>query len=276
MKSGIYQIKNIINNKIYIGSSVDIKRRWSEHRSDLKKMKHHSIHLQRAWYHYGEDVFIFTILEDVGEPDLLIEREQHYLDLYKPYKREIGYNSCPNAGSRLGFKHSEESKKKMSKSKIGSKHSEETKRKIGNAQKGKLISDETKSKLRVSARKRWERPNACSQETRKKMSEARKGRKPWNTGIETPQEVKDKISKTLKGRPSPMKGKKHSEETKEIMSKMRSGEKNAKSIMTWEKVREIRRLYAAGGISQQKLADQFGCSKGCIKHILKNRTWREE
>jgi len=254
MKSGIYQIKNIINNKIYIGSSVDIKRRWSEHRSDLKKMKHHSIHLQRAWHHYGEDVFIFTILEDVEEPDLLIEREQHYLDLYKPYKREIGYNSCPNARNCLGFKHSDESKKKMSKSRIGFKHSEQTKAKMSKSAIGRK----------------------ASFETRKKMSEARKGRKPWNTGIETPQEVKDKISKTLKGRPSPMKGKKHSEETKEIMSKMRSGEKNAKSIMTWEKVREIRRLYAAGGISQQKLADQFGCSKGCIKHILKNRTWREE
>jgi len=249
MKSGIYQIKNLTNNKIYIGSSVDIRARWAGHRSDLKNKKHHSKHLQRSWELHGSDAFEFTILEVVKDSELLLEREQHYLDTLRPYESET---------------------------KKGHKHSEETKRKIGISQKGKHISDETRKKQSISAKKRWKRPDACTEETRKKMSEAHKGKKSWNKGIKTPQEVKDKISKTLKGRPSPMKGKKHSEETKRLMSEARSGENNVRSIMTWEKVREIRRLYAAGGISQQKLADQFGCSKGCIKHILKNRSWREQ
>jgi group I intron endonuclease len=276
MKSGIYQIKNLTNNKIYIGSSVDIKARWAGHRSDLKNKKHHSKHLQRSWELHGSNAFEFMILEVVKDSELLLEREQHYLDTLRPYEREVGYNNCREAGRPTGYKHSEETRRKMSETKKGHKHSEETKRKIGISQKGKHISDETKIKQSISAKKRWKRTDACTEETRKKMSEAHKGRKPWNKGIKTPQEVKDKISKTLKGRPSPMKGNRHSEETKRLMSEVRSGENNARSIMTWEKVREIRRLYAAGGISQQKLADQFGCSKGCIKHILKNRSWREQ
>ena len=271
MKSGIYQIKNLTNNKIYIGSSVDIKARWAGHRSDLKNKKHHSKHLQRSWELHGFDAFEFTVLEVVKDCQLLLEREQHYIDTLKPYKREIGYNNCREAKSCLGFTHSDESKRKMSQSRIGFKHSEETKRKISKAHKGRVFTEETKRKISKSATGR-----KASLEARKKMSQSRKGRKAWNKGIETPQEVKDKISKTLKGRPSPMKGRKHSEDTKTLMSEARSGENNARSIMTWEKVREIRRLYAAGGISQQKLANRFECSKGCIKHILNNRTWREE
>lgn len=271
MKSGIYQITNKVNNKIYIGSSVNIEKRWREHKSDLKNNRHHSKHLQRSWELHGSSAFEFTILEIVENSKLLLEREQHYLDNLKPYEREIGYNNCASASSPLGYKHSEEARSNMSKAKIGHKHSEETKRKMSKAHKGRVFTEESKRKMSKSATGR-----KASSEAKKKMSQSRKGREAWNKGIETPQEVKDKISKTLKGRPSPMKGRKHSEDTKTLMSEARSGENNARSIMTWEKVREIRRLYAAGGISQQKLANRFGCSKGCIKHILNNRSWREE
>jgi predicted transcriptional regulator len=47
-------------------------------------------------------------------------------------------------------------------------------------------------------------------------------------------------------------------------------------LFSYKKVREIRRLYSEGGISQKTLSEMFGCSKGHIKHILKNRIWREE
>ncbi len=130
--------------------------------------------------------------------------------------------------------------------------------------------------MRISSRKRWAKPDACSAETRKKMSEAHKGREAWNKGIETPEEVKKKISETLQGRPSPMKNRKHTKETKQKMSAARSGENNHNSVMNWVLVREIRKRYAEENISQMKLANEYGVSKGCIKHILANRSWREE
>ena len=89
---GIYQIKNIKNNKIYIGSSKDIYRRWREHLYKLQNNIHHSIKLQRS-YNKTKDknIFLFEIVEEVTE-EQLNEREQYYIDLYDSFRN--GYNCC--------------------------------------------------------------------------------------------------------------------------------------------------------------------------------------
>lgn len=46
--AGIYQIRNIVNGKVYIGSAVNIERRWGMHKNRLKAGQHRNIHLQRA------------------------------------------------------------------------------------------------------------------------------------------------------------------------------------------------------------------------------------
>jgi len=106
--SGIYKIENLVNGKMYVGSAVDIKNRWSRHKSDLRKNKHHSRYLQRSWNKYSEEQFEFTIIEEVKDVSELLEREQYWLDYYKSYDYKIGYNSYPTAGSPLGAKHSRE------------------------------------------------------------------------------------------------------------------------------------------------------------------------
>lgn len=115
MKSGIYLIKNIINNKVYIGSAVNISNRWREHKKYLKKGKHHSKHLQNAWNINGQLNFKFEIIEEISNPLHLLSYEQVYLDYYKSYERERGYNICKIAGSPIGLRRSEETKQKMSK-----------------------------------------------------------------------------------------------------------------------------------------------------------------
>lgn len=55
MNSGIYQIRNLANNKRYIGSTECIERRWRHHQRLLKINKHHSCHLQSAWEKYGKE-----------------------------------------------------------------------------------------------------------------------------------------------------------------------------------------------------------------------------
>lgn len=95
--SGIYSITNIANNKLYIGSSKNIYKRWKEHRNMLKKNEHHSKHLQAAWNKYGEESFIFNILEECNNEDLLA-REQYYMDLYCSYDGYYGYNESEFAG----------------------------------------------------------------------------------------------------------------------------------------------------------------------------------
>lgn len=120
--SGIYIIRNTINNKIYIGSSIDIQKRWNTHKRDLMKNIHHSIILQRAYNKYGENNFSYEIIENISNRDILISREQIWLDFFKPE-----YNICVTAGSNLGRKFdtykkkilTQEHKDNISKSLIG-------------------------------------------------------------------------------------------------------------------------------------------------------------
>ena len=79
--SGIYEIVNTVNGKRYIGSSVNIKTRWSQHRVRLSSGDHHCPPLQRAWVKYGSDAFEFRVIERCGR-DVLVSLEQSYLDLH--------------------------------------------------------------------------------------------------------------------------------------------------------------------------------------------------
>jgi len=106
--SGIYQIKNLINNKTYIGSAVNFKQRMATHRSCLNLNKHGNSHLQKAFVKYGEENFISEILFTCPQSELL-RIEQYFLNNYNP-----DYNILKVAGSTLGFKRTEESKKAQS------------------------------------------------------------------------------------------------------------------------------------------------------------------
>ena len=206
MSTGIYIITNKTNGKFYIGSSVKIEQRWVQHKSDLRLEKHHSRHLQRAYDKYGDNAFEFRILEEVKDAQRLLIREQHYLDTLTPYQRDVGYNSVKNAHNCLGFKHTKESKKKMSESRKGTKRSEETKMKMSESGKARFannpVSDETRQKMSEAQRGR-----KASAETRRKMSEARKGQKAWNKGIPCAEDVKKKISESNMGKAGHWKGK---------------------------------------------------------------------
>jgi group I intron endonuclease len=205
MKSGIYAIKNTINNKVYIGSAVNIDKRWVIHKIRLRQGKHHSEHLQHAWNKDGEQNFKFEVLEKVQSPLHLISYEQVYLDYYKSYERECGYNICKFAGSSLGIKHTEEAKQKMSEAKTGrvtwnkgkkgtysnGECSGETRKKISEAKKGRKHSEETKRKMSEAAKRR-----ITTEETKQKLSEANKGRVPWNKGRKHTEETRRKMSES--------------------------------------------------------------------------------
>lgn len=98
MQCGIYQIRNIVNGKIYVGSSKNMPQRWKKHRSKLKHRKHPSKHLQNAWDKYGACSFVFEVLEEC-DLSLLIVKEQYYLDTLNPCDREVGYNTFKHAGA---------------------------------------------------------------------------------------------------------------------------------------------------------------------------------
>jgi len=154
MDSGIYQIKCLVNNKIYIGSSKNIYNRWKVHKRQLNKNNHINLFLQSSWNKYGEKNFQFYILEFCKE-NFLIEKEQYWMDYTQCYNRNKGFNACIKADRPLGYKHTKESKKIMSEikkqqikegkiknnlvlRKKGYKHTDETREKIKKSKLGKL------------------------------------------------------------------------------------------------------------------------------------------
>lgn len=91
---GIYKIKNIINNKCYIGQSCDIESRWKKHLADLEKNIHHSEDLQEDFNKYGRENFSFEILEKINDPELLFIIEDFYINKFHTYS--LGYNMTPS------------------------------------------------------------------------------------------------------------------------------------------------------------------------------------
>jgi len=163
--SGIYQIKSTTNNKIYIGSAVNFKNRKADHICTLKRNKHNQ-HLQNHFNKYGLDDLVFSILE-FCPPKKLIEREQHYMDALNPE-----FNICKIAGNQLGFKHSEETKKRMSEY-----HRNRPKLvRIEHSKKMKGKNNPNFGKHPVPWNKGLRGVQIPSEETRKKMSEAQKRR----------------------------------------------------------------------------------------------------
>lgn len=182
MIGGIYKIINLHNSDCYIGSAINLNYRFSRHKSDLKNLRHPNRYLQRAWNKYGEKSFIFEILEICLE-DELITREQFYIDTIKPK-----YNICKTAGSQLGYKHSEETKQKMSKSKKGRKGrkmSDRMKEILKNSQiglpypfKGKHHSDKVKKEQ--SERMKGNKYSVGRKPTQKTLEKMKDGRRRKN------------------------------------------------------------------------------------------------
>jgi len=91
---GIYMIENLLNGKVYIGSSTDIKKRWWFHKGKLNRKideKHENLKLQADWDEYGSRAFEFRVLEKCNPCDL-DEYETKWIQYYQSYKTEYGYN----------------------------------------------------------------------------------------------------------------------------------------------------------------------------------------
>jgi group I intron endonuclease len=246
--TGIYKIQSTIKpERIYIGSAVDIKRRWYEHTHDLKLNNHNNPKLQNHYNKYGNEDLIFTVMKECSIK-LLLEREQYYIDKLKPF-----YNICCVAGNTLGirYKLSDEIRKKMSDKRMGhigwnrglTKEtdsrliiSEETKLKISKSKLGKKrkpFSDKHKENIRLSKigistwSKDRKNPSGryCSEETRKKMRMAWESRKLLPISVET-RKKHSETNKRIGHKPPSWKGKFHTEATKEKMRGNKYGSKN--------------------------------------------------
>lgn len=143
---GIYQIKNVVTGDCYVGRSSNLRNRRYHHFADLSIGNHCNIILQNAWNKYGEQNFIFEVLEYVDSINDLMHREHYYILLLRPR-----YNIM---SADIGtLKHSEETIEKIKQNHrggpfIGHKVSNETRKKISLANCGKTHSEKAKQKMR--------------------------------------------------------------------------------------------------------------------------------
>ena len=188
--SGIYRIVCVPTGKFYIGSAVNLRKRYSDHFTALRHNTHFNPKMQHAFNKYTEQSFTFEVLEIVLIPEMLTMREQYYFDTLKPFGKR-GFNTAITAGSQLGMKASAETRKRLSISHMGNTsalghkctpetlalfsklnkgkpkphhpgyvRSPEHCKKLGQANLGKKQSDETKRKRAQKAIGRKQSPEA--------------------------------------------------------------------------------------------------------------------
>lgn len=153
---GIYKIINVINNKFYVGSAVDFKKRKARHWRELRKGEHNNGHLQAAWNKYGEQAFTFVVVQELTEADDLLAAENVWL------KSSVGQPNCYNIGTDatapllgvkgeahplFGYKHTPEALSKITEASTGRTQSEDIiKRKTAHLH-GKPKSAEIRAKI---------------------------------------------------------------------------------------------------------------------------------
>jgi group I intron endonuclease len=96
MNNVIYKIINIQNQKFYVGSTTSFSERSHTHKKKLRSGKHHCAHLQAAWNKYGEENFVFVVVERLAHHSELQAAEDRWLEAW------VGKPECYNVGTRSG------------------------------------------------------------------------------------------------------------------------------------------------------------------------------
>lgn len=237
MTCGIYQIINLNNNKIYVGSSVNIEKRWIRHKSLLRANNHSNKYLQNSWNKHGGEKFLIEVLCECDKKNLTRE-EQKFLDKLLP-----DYNIRTIAENNLGIKHTKETIKKMSESLRGMFTGEKSSSAILTWEQVEEIRKKYKTNL-------YSQENLAIEYGVKR------------TTIQTI--INNRTWKNKRAQP-----------IRRDMSNVNTGENSSSAKLTWKKVREIRKKYATGEHSFRKLAREYGVGKNCIANIINHVTWRE-
>ena len=217
-KSGIYLLHNNVNGKSYVGSGIDLRKRLSTYYFPSRLMD--GRHISNSLLKYGHVSFSVVILDVLGITGScnkieLINKEQEYLNLYKPI-----LNLNPLAGSSMGFKHSEESKRLIPEFRKGKPLSSETKKRLSELFSGELNPF-------------WSKRH--SPETLEKMIKSKLGVLNPMFKKEKSKEFIEQMYKDKTGSNNPMFGKPKSEET---LAKMR------KKVYVYDSNKEFIRCYA--------------------------------
>ena len=260
-KGTIYQIRNLINCKTYIGSTINIKNRWRHHKRGLNNNKHHNAHLQNSWNKYGENNFVIEIIDTNIDKKCLIKTEGMWIILLSSYEKQFGYNFS---------KHPDIPNRGISKSReLILKTALKIRRDSSEKEKG--LPSKFKGEKSHLAKLTWKEVNQI--------------RKEWNKNNRLTLKIlaeKNNVSQTTIGRIlknknwktnkyiRPMKNRK--KKSKQAIDKRR-GSNSSTAKLTEDNVLEIRRLWTEQKLYQREIATKFNVSEVTISEIVHRRTW---
>lgn len=220
--TGIYVIQHLASGRRYVGSAVSLRKRWREHINAIHRGVHHSSYLMRCWRKYGPDSFSFTVALYCDKENLLMY-EQALIDFYQPE-----FNSAPKAGSQLGYKHRPETLAKMSAARMG-------------IPTGRSIVHTVETRLRISESRKGKGGGPMSEERRRKIGEAQKGR-------QFSAEMRARISATL------------------------TGTSTGRGLLTPDQVRQVRALRSQG-LGKCRIAKQLGIGENAADTVIRNNAY---
>jgi len=244
---GVYVIRNLVDGKTYVGSTLDVARRLWAHRKQLTSGTHGNRYLQRAYTKHGGDAFRFEVLEWFASLPGLREAEQRWIDKLRSCDHACGYNIVPDTSRRVL---SEETRRRMGEARRGRKLSPQHAAAIGAAHAGKTLSPEARAKLRAA-----NLGKKLSAELRARIGRAGIGRRPTEA-------TRAKLSASLRGHAV-------SEETRrKIGDSKRGGTHPERRALTDGQRRTIQWRYA-NGETQVLLAREYGVSRASIYNALR-------
>jgi group I intron endonuclease len=231
----IYFITNKINGKQYIGQTIDPFRRWKEHQSPTAD----EFAVQHAFIKYGNDNFIFQIIEQPATENDLNEAERWWI----AHQRSLGrilYNETDGGDGIRGYHHTENDKKRM-------------------------------SEIRLALIASGWTPPKHTEEWKTEVSQNMIGHKRNVGKVHSPDCGHCQILRERNANNNP--ALKMTIETKKKMSDKKKGSKNNNAIMTEEKIIELRQL-AEQGINNAELSKLFGISRTTVNDIRNYRSWK--
>lgn len=156
MDQGIYKIINVVNGKFYVGSAVSFRKRKARHFSELRNGKHNNRHLQAAWCKYGEQAFVFVVVEEVVDRADLLAIENRWLSPHvgQEYCYNIGRDATAPAlgmsgelSPTWGYRHTAEAKEQIGVHSRGRAHTSDSRERIRQSLLGKPKSAAVRAKI---------------------------------------------------------------------------------------------------------------------------------
>jgi group I intron endonuclease len=230
----VYLIHNIKNNKIYVGKTISLKRRWSNHLSFARnKTTNQFIH--RAIRKYGVDNFIFCFVQKLFSNKECAEAERYWIKYYDSRNPKYGYNLTDGGDGSIGRKQTTATREKISARKKNTMLAND------NPFYGKKHTTQTKAIISSK-----------------------------NTGLKRTDAFRKEKSSRMIGDKNHFYGKKH---TTDALGKI-SGESSSSAKLSVQQVYEIINMYKNTKQSQKKIASVFGISQSQVCRIIRGQAWK--